>query len=67
LVDELLQETSGGDPLTPTDKQLSDKYNQLAVRCGSYAGARLGRGWLRKHAAELQSIECKDGVISKMP
>jgi putative glycosyltransferase (TIGR04372 family) len=67
LVDELLQETSGSDPLTPADKQLSDKYNQLAVRCGSYAGARLGQAWLRKHAAELQSIECNNGVISNMP
>lgn len=67
LVEELLQETLGREYLTSEDRQLAEQYNNLAVSCGSYAGARPGRAWLRKHAAELQSLDLRAGPISRMP
>jgi len=66
LIAELLEETAGKDCLTAEDKLLVQGYNHLVVNNKSYVGARLGRAWLRRHAAELSGLaaESFSGVPS---
>ena len=56
LIVEMLEETAGQKVLTAEDEVLVQGYNRLAIRNGSYVGARLGRAWLRRHAAELSDL-----------
>jgi len=56
LIVEMLEETAGQKVLTAEDEILVQGYNRLAIRNGSYVGARLGRAWLRRHAAELSDL-----------
>jgi putative glycosyltransferase (TIGR04372 family) len=65
LIVELLDETEGKSTLTAEDENLVRGYNQLAVQHGSYVGARLGRDWLRRHAAELCGLSASSDASGK--
>jgi putative glycosyltransferase (TIGR04372 family) len=66
LVIEMLDETDGDEVLSPDDRRLIDDYNALALRHGSYVGARIGRDFLRKHASQpkKQALPSKLGAAS---
>jgi putative glycosyltransferase (TIGR04372 family) len=61
LVEEMLERESGGLRESEEDAQRFESYRSLALAAHSYAGARIGRRFLRKHAGLLPSQEGMQG------
>jgi putative glycosyltransferase (TIGR04372 family) len=59
LVEEMLERESGNLRESPEDAQRFESYRSLSLAAHSYAGARIGRRFLRKYAQLLPS---QDGM-----
>lgn len=49
LVLEMLERENGNEAITEEDRQLKGNFDDLVVRSGSYVGAQIGAGFLKRH------------------
>ena len=64
VVCEMLDRLDGRLDETPADKELQERYHDLAERLGHYRGSGIGRDFLRKYANLLPAQDSTSSIAS---